>query len=256
MGMSLGIGLGLTHGRGGGANPVSILGSSLKAWWTADRPDLITLSGAQVTSWRDVVGAYDAVQAVSASRFVYDAASFNGAPSMALDGVDDEMTLAPVPAGIPTGATPSEAWAIVQQDALPGDTGPRYIASWGGVSGGLRRGPNRLPVTGVNRGRSLSGNGTSDLVAADTVVDFSTRHAIRSEQAATETRVSIDGGAVTAAAAALASTGTTRLRIGALTPNVASLFWKGHIRDFLITAPLTADQAMALWAWALPRRKR
>lgn len=232
-----------------------MLGASLLAWWTADRSDLITLSGAQVTSWRDVVGGYDAVQAVGASRFIYDAASFNGAPSMASDGIDDEMTLAPVPPGIPTGATPSEAWAIVQQDALPGDATPRYIASWGGVSGGLRRGPNRLPNLGVNRGRSLSGTGAGDVVATDLTVDFTGRHAIRSEQDVTDTRVSLDGGAITSTAMVLAATGTTRLRLGALTPNVPSLFWSGLIRDFLITAPLTADQVAAMWAWSLPRRR-
>jgi hypothetical protein len=53
------IGLALTINNmslfGGGISPVTILGESLLAWWTADRADLITLSGTQVTSWKDDV---------------------------------------------------------------------------------------------------------------------------------------------------------------------------------------------------------
>src|SRR5688500_3331977 len=82
-----------SKGVGVGVSPVTILGASLLAWWTADRADLITLSGSQVTSWKDVVAGYDVVQGVGGSRPLWSATSFNGAPSLTFDAIDDELTL-------------------------------------------------------------------------------------------------------------------------------------------------------------------
>jgi hypothetical protein len=39
------------------------LGTSLLAWWDAERTDLITQASGLVSSWKDAVGGYDAVQA-------------------------------------------------------------------------------------------------------------------------------------------------------------------------------------------------
>ena len=44
------------------------LGSDLFACWDAERSDLITHVGGAVSSWKDIVGGYDVVQAVGAAQ--------------------------------------------------------------------------------------------------------------------------------------------------------------------------------------------
>ena len=61
----------------------SDLGASLLAYWNADRSDLITLNTNKVTSWKDTVNAYDAVQGTDAARPTY------ANKSLTFDGTDD-----------------------------------------------------------------------------------------------------------------------------------------------------------------------
>jgi len=239
----------VTPVAGGGVSPITILGPSLLAWWTADRADLITLSSTAVTSWKDVVADYDAAQGLSAARPLYSATSFNGAPSVIFDSVDDELTLASQP--FPAGASPSEIWAIVQQDALAADATVRAIAGYGGAASTARRGIERA-VVASNLARATAGNGAAPVSATD-IVDFSGRHVVRGAFSAIDETIATNGGAPVSAAV-VPATGASRLRIGALSNSTPGNFWNGKIRDVLVTGPLTTDQAAALLAWALPRR--
>lgn len=239
--------------QGVGGSPVTILGASLLGWWTADRADLFTLSGAQVSAWRDVVAGYELSQAIGGSRPLFSATSFNGAPGVTLDGSDDELTLASTP--FPTGANPCEVWAIVQQDTAVGDATLRRLFSYGGNSANTRRTVNRALVGGVNRANITAGTGAAEPTTTNTNVDFSSRHMLRAQFTGTAIPVDVDGVAAAAPTAAVPATGTTRTRMGANTGDTALGFYQGIVRDLLVTLPLSTDVAAALQAWALPRRR-
>lgn len=251
-----GFGIPITYARSGTpistATPISILGLKVLAWWTADRADLITRSGSQMTSWKDAVAGYDCVQAVSGARPLWSATSFNGAPAATFDASDDEMTLTGVPGSFPTGAASGEIWGILQQDALPADGSARRLLSYGGVTNNDSRYATRTAVSGVNRGGITAGNGAAAIAAADVIVNYSSRHVQRSVVTGSQIRLSVDNGAMTADVACVPATGTTLVRLGASTSGIG--FWNGKIRDIIVTSILTTDEAAALMAWALPRR--
>jgi hypothetical protein len=257
MSTSLMMGLSLnsaTLGAGVGS-PVTILGASLLAWWTADRADLITLNGSAVTSWKDVVAGYDALQGVGASRPLYSATSFNAAPGLTFDGTDDELTCtsASLLAALPDGAEPGEIWSIVQQNALAADASTRHTATYGGGGVNVSRRLSRVVDTGVNRLLTQTGSGGAVTNATNPNVNFSSRHLVKGVFGATQTVARIDQ-AADATAAVVPATGASRLRLGANDVAVASGFLNGIMRDTLVTLPLSAAQITALNAWALPRR--
>lgn len=236
-------------GVGGGGWSPSILGSSLLAWWTADRADLVTVSGAAVTNWKDVRNAYDMAQSVSASRPTYSATGFNGFPGITFDGVDDCLEMASQPFG--TGAIDVEVWAIVQQDALVADTGDRMVFAFGADTVNPQARVQRQVLT-TNRAAARIGTGAANFNALS-AADFSGRALIRVRFTPTVTYVSQDNGAE-GSIAVVPGIGATRARIGAAASNFAGNFWQGKIRDILVTGPLSAGQAAAVNAWALPRR--
>lgn len=241
----------------GGPNPATILGDKLLAWWTADRLDLLTLSGSAVASWRDVKNRYDMVQAVSASRPVYSPTSFNGAPGLTFDGTDDEMTCtaAGFLAAMPTGAALGEMWGVAQQDEIAANTGVRILAGYGGDASTSRRAIERDVITGQNVPRNTAGTGGGTVSVGQTSVNLSTRHVIRGRWTATAVLVSADNGAE-ASQAAVPATSANRARIGAISNSSASNYWKGLVRDVvMLSGNLTGGEAAALYEWALPRRK-
>lgn len=256
MRLSLDMGMGslATMGSGSGWTPIS-LGSSLIAWWTADRADLMTLSGSQVSSWRDVVAGYNAVQAVSGSRPVYSAGSFNGAPGVTFDGLDDCLEIVPAPAAFPSGSAGGEMWAVVDQAAqTPSDTSSRRPFSYGNLSA-TRRTLRRAVSGGVSRGGFGAGNGTTETLTLDMDVEFTGRHLMRGVATATGAAVAIDGEPLPAETAGVPATTLERMRLGANPASGSgSDFWLGQLRDIIITGPLTGDEVVALTAWALPRR--
>ncbi len=219
------------------------LGAALLAWWSADRADLITLSGAQVTSWKDSVAAYDCVQAVAGSRPLYSLTSFNGAPGVSFDGVDDELTIASVP--FPSAGNASEVWGLVDQTRTAGgDATARCIASYGGDTAAFQRRALRTVTSAQNRVAGQCGNGATTVVA-DLAADFSGRHVARVIFGTAAVTAAMDGTLGTPGAV-VPNTGTSRFRIGALA-NVAatSIFW-GAYRDLIITGALTVQQASNL----------
>lgn len=222
-------------------------GTSLVALWDAERADKLTLSGANVTTWTDIVAGYAPTQAVTASKPTYSATGLNGRSVVTYDGSDDILLLASVP--FPTGANPCEMWALVNQAALVADTGTRTLATYGGVTGGTRRSLNRIVSSGVNRARVEVGNGTSGITAVDTTVDFSGIHVLRGQATGADAIMQVDGGATTSSAS-IPGTTTTQFTLGA--GNLAA-FFNGGINCFIVTLPLTAGQAAQLTAFLKAR---
>ncbi len=230
-------------------HPAGIAGGSLLAWWTADRPDLITTTGAGVSSWRDTVAGYNLVQGTDAARPVYSATSFNGSPSVTFDGTDDFLSMASQP--FPQGASPFEVWLVVQQDAAEADADTRRVFAFGGAS-------NQTAVS-IAKGATVSrpaftigtGGGTADANTGS--ANFDTRHVVRVVATGTVIRMFLDGVSTGADVAAIGAVGATLVRMG-VHPAADVAFWQGKVRDALVTGPLTANQASALEAWLLPRR--
>lgn len=219
------------------------LGASLLAWWDAERPDLITRDGGGlVSSWRDVVGGYNAVQATGTKQPIWSATSFNGRPGVTFDGVDDELTLATAPVSFPAGATPCEMWGLADQQSLPASAVTRAIASYGSTGGADSRSLCRTVTTGVNRAFTIA---TSN--GANNLVDFSGRHVERNIVTGTNVTCEVDGiaGPPTAVVPA---TVATRFRVGAQANPTAVTLWQGPISAVLITSILTAGQSTQLYA--------
>lgn len=234
--------------QGGGWSPLA-LGASLLAWWDAGRTDLITESGGAVSSWRDIVGGYNAVQATGSAKPVFSTTSFNGTPGLTFDATDDELTC--TDSGLLSqlgGATAYEMWALCDQQALPADSvGTRQIMSIGGDAGG-NRALQRIVSSGVNRARFAVAANTSVV----TTVDFSGRHVIRGVANGTNIQGHLDGTAGGSTAAVPASV-ATRLRIGSSSLAAAANFWNGGVAALLITGILSTAQAAQLQAY-LARR--
>jgi hypothetical protein len=247
---SFGLGESVVALKGASApfTPLS-LGASLLAWWNADRSDLISLSGSQVSSWRDVVAAYDLSQAVAGSMPLYSATSFNGHPGVTADGVDDELTLGGVP--LPSGSAPFEIWATVRQDALVADTTFRAFFAYGGTSGNTSVQLLRWVSGGQNAVLLQIGQGGSVVQPVQTTTDLSGYRYIRGRSGATGIVGidGVDGGSLASAQ----SISTTRTRMFANTANTAGNFGKCANRDVIVTAPLTAPQAAQMSAWCATR---
>jgi len=229
------------------------LGASLLAWWSADRVDLMTLSGSQVVTWLDIVAGYAVTQGVSGSRPTYSATSFNGSPSVTFDGTDDELTLGSVPGTFPTGGTAGEIWALVDQLNLGTDATNRGISGYGGDTNATQRRLLRETLSNNNRAACMVGNGASTATADVLTVDFSGRHVVRAVVGASSTVVTIDGTSGSGASVT-PSTGTSRVRLGAVPNTVAGAFFNGRIRDAIFTNALSADQAALLQTYLLNRR--
>jgi hypothetical protein len=219
------------------------LGALCLAWWTAD-----DLAPGSVASWKDRVLKYDAAQAVSGSQPVASLLSFGGLPGVTFDGTDDELTLASCP--FPTGASPSEIHALVDQSALVADTTSRQAFGYGGTSNATRRALLRRVSGGVNRYGADTGDNASAIATNDASVDFSGKRYVRAIFGAAATTVSIDL-STPVTGAVVPVTGSTRARFGASTANTAANFWNGVIRHVVVTSPLGADDAERMRRWML-----
>jgi hypothetical protein len=224
--------------------PAGVLGPALLGFWDAERIDRLTLAGSAVAGWADSVGGHAAAQATAGARPEWQAAGFAGRPGIVFDGVDDYLDLASVP--FPAGASPSEIWVLVRQDAATSGTGLRIAAAYGGASSNNRRAITRTVVSSVNRARTDCGNGSASIMATDAAVDLSGIHVMRGIFEAASVSVQVDGQAIGTPQAVAAATGTTRVRIGAATGS-ANNFWHGAINAVLVTGLLTNEQA----AWLL-----
>lgn len=217
------------------------------AWWDAEAASLIALSGGTATSIADLMYGYSAAQAFGSAKPAWSASSFNGRPGLTFDGTDDELTYAST-VGIPTGATPFEAWAVVDQNVAPADTTNNIIVGWGGNGAALRFDLYRTVVGGVNQAAVSVGNGTVNAVRTNTFVDFTGRHVVRAVVDGVNARVDVDGVA-SVASAVVPNLTPTRLRLGSLSNTAASAFWQGVLNAALITPLLSSGDVTRMYAY-------
>lgn len=221
------------------------LGASLLAWWDANRSDLITQSSNKVSSWLDIVGGYNVVQATDANRPVYSATSFNGYPGLTGNGTSQYLRLATVPAGIPTGANPSELWVLVDQTALVADATTRIAFGYGNLSSTYRT-VQRAVISGANRAQATIGSGAGSSNAANSSVDFSGRHVVRLIVSATASQPDVD--AIAGSSASIVP-GTASNFLTLFATPAAVNWWQGVIAAVLVTAPLSASEAVQMYAY-------
>jgi hypothetical protein len=227
----------------GGANfsPLD-LGAKLFAWWAPPVVgDNVTLSGSGIDSWTDEVGSYVLSQATGANQPTYSATGFNGAAGAEFDGSNGYLALAPVPAGIPTGAAASELWTCCRQDALAADTTGRALLSIGGTTGASRRQTLRQVVGGVNQLAVAAPGALSGGIG-----DLSGYHVVRGI-CSTSIQAEMDGAAGSATGSVTQATATTRIALG--TNSGLGSRWQGAIRQVLVTDLLTPDEAALLRAY-------
>mgnify|MGYP001275758443 CR=1 FL=1 len=227
-------------------NPINALGAALLGYWDAADASTITLNSDKVTSWKDKIAAYDAVQSTDSLRPIYSATSFGGSPGLTFDGVDDFLHLTPHP--FPINAVPSEMWALVSQDALVADGLVRYVVSMG-TSSTTHRSIVRAVGGGINYARGAAGSITSTYAAAD----FAGRSVVRNIIDGTNVQVELNG-VVAASAAAVPTTVNTRMRFGAFVNTSASNFFAGQLAAVLVTNRLTDAEAETLRNYLMSRR--
>lgn len=215
------------------------LGGKLIAWWAPPHGGNTTQGGGTISSWRDEVGGYDLSQAASGEQPAYSATGMAGLPCAVFDGASDFLTLAPVPASFPTSGA-GETWVSCSQDEPAASAGQRMVFGFGAQAGSNQRIVLRLTVSGVNRAQAIA----DGVNALNTSVDFTGAHLVRARYGAT-IQVDVDGVAG-ASAPITPTTANVRVRMGSDQMDTAGRFWKGAVRQVLVTAALTADEATAL----------
>lgn len=235
-------------------NPLR-LGSDLLAYWDARRTDLITISTG-VSSWKDITHGYAATQGTGSAQPTYSATSFGGDPGLTFDGVDDCLTStdAGLLAALPASASHCELWLLCQQDALVADGSQRHFLNYGNGNGNPSRAIVRIAQGGQNCAEGITGSGAASGVAINTTVNFSTRHALRWEVAASASQLTVDGTAPVSVSVT-PSTTASRLRLGANSAATAANFAQGVIAVAMVTLPLSDSKTAALQSWLMSRRR-
>lgn len=221
---------------------IGILGADLLALWDAQEAASLSLSGATVTEWRDLLHGYAAAPASTNERPSISYASFNGFNEIIADGSDDNLTFNAIP--FPSGASPSELWAAVSQSALAADATSRVAMMYGGSSTTTGRLLRRVVSAGANRGGAQIGNGSATTAITGST-DLSARHVLNVQVGAT-TSTFVQDGAATGPTAVTPNTSTTRLRFFATTATTPGAFWQGGMSLALITNALSAEKRAAL----------
>lgn len=248
MRLGLGVALGRNAAYAHAPDIPGVLGPSLLAMWDAERVDTLTLSGANVVTWRDRVLGLAPTQPLGASRPIWSANSFNGRPGVIFDGADDYLEGGAV--GLPVAANASELWMLVDQAAPASDlTTARPALEYGGATAPTRRGLRRALDLSTSQSRAAATVNSS--VNRNTAVLFEGRKVVRVKFGASSTTVSIDG--VEQSFTVTPTTEATILRIGAIAAGSATAFWMGAINLALMTLPLSNEQA--LWVGNLLKQR-
>lgn len=233
-------------------DPIAALGSDLIEYWDASRADTLgvttdaTYTNA-VNSWTGLILGSNMANSTPGLKPIYEPTGMNGRPCIKFDGSAQYLTCTDsgLLAALPSGATASEMWMLLTQEALAADTTERYAGGWAGSSVITGRTISRIVTSSVNRARGRTGIGASATSANDTVVDFSDTHVVRVINGATVLGLEVDGGTKTTIAA-VPSTTNTRFRAGAIPAAAASNYWQGRIAAILVTKSLTDEKATAL----------
>lgn len=206
--------------------------------------DSLTLAGASVTGWSDLVTGCVVAPPSAAARPSWSATSLAGRPGVSFDGVDDWL-LAPA-APVPGGGNGCELWVVVRQDSLPADATDRYLFSLGDSSSVNRQvRVARTVVGGINRAAARVGDGTTNELVVTSARDFSRAHVVRA-CFGPGTRVSIDGEAAAAVGRGPANTGTS-VAIGATVAGSSPI--NGVINAALVTLALGNVDAARLLSY-------
>jgi hypothetical protein len=216
-------------------DPIARLGSSVYAYFDAERPESLSLSGSNVTSWRDLKNGLVVNQSTSGSKPIYTASAFNGRPGITFDGTDDHL-ISNGTGGIPTGAAPLEMWVLADNKADANDSTARRTIAWGSTSN------NDSMMNFVSQAKFTTSAGTgSATVGSQPVGSSFGRHVMRGRASGTLITSYIDNVTGPTWNAVPAITGT-KLAIGAMPVPSVFAYFLGSISAIIITAPLsTAD---------------
>lgn len=246
----LGLSLSMWNAAMGGSGPApwtpTDLGASLLDMWDAEEAGTLSLSGAAVTAWASVKNGYSAAQGTGAARPIYSATSFNSRPGLTFDGSDDVLIYAAQP--FPSGATPSEIWALIDVTTAGATTGSKYAVSYGGSDNTTARALRRSSTGGVNKAAAV----VDAVPSVEHPADAAGRHVWRAIFEATRHRIDIDGveGTWTTETP---GTGATRVVLGALQTGAAT-FFQGVIPFVAFTDRITDAETATLFTNYLKAR--
>jgi len=222
------------------------LGAKLIAWWDAENAISLDLAGTAVNSWTDCKGGVVLSQSDTSRKPTLLPNAFNGRACLGFDGSVDSIGSGAVPSHFPVGSSPSEFWALVDQNLDTTQPTARRIIAYGGGDNNTGRFLTRNPVSGGNAVSMFVGIG-ANVIAAQSGPGFTGVHVVRGITPiapATAFTASLDG--VPGAAANIAfpmATGTDGgIRIGSSTNGGIGL-WSGSMNSVLITLPLSIDEA-------------
>jgi hypothetical protein len=234
-------------------DPVASLGDDLIEMWDASRSDTVfALTDATYTnavhSWKGLVTGANLAQSTPNLKPKYDPTGLSGTPCITFNGTTNwlKCTDSGLMALLPTGTDPCEIWALCSQDADPSDATTRHVAGYANTSLANGRSISRIPVTGVNRGRTYMGTGASAGVATDTHVDLSGVHVLRGILGTTQTSVQVDGEALGTTSVTPATGTPAFFMVGSIPALAAANWWQGKISVIVVTKPLSSDKATAL----------
>ncbi|MBA4165522.1 MAG: hypothetical protein C0510_13000 [Erythrobacter sp.] len=226
----------------GASNPFnpSDLGAKLLAWWDVEDAASLTLSGSQISGWRDKVTSTNLAQAIGGSRPIYQATGFNGRPAAFFDGIDDMLEIASV--FLPTVAAHAEVYALVDVPLGSADATARNTFAWGNTSAGSAgaRQLRRSVVSGVSRCAALIGTGTATTTVTLSTAAFEGRKLGELITSPTTSTVTVGGS--TTSAAIVPNTQTSRTRIGASVTTSPNTFWLGTMNSIIVTSALTTTE--------------
>lgn len=252
MSLSLGYGLYLGYRTGGRAFNPDDLGGALVGWFDAEDASTLNLTGNLVNSITDKRSGLTPSQGVTASKPLFDPAGLNGRPAISGDGMDDGLAvIATLP--YPTGAAPSEIWALVSVPSNPTELKVAFAYGSDSVNSSRRVGVN---ITG-SAGRAQVQTGTGSAVIqpfGPTRTPFTGAHVLRSVHGATESSA-YDNGETNSAVAGVPATINNRMRI--FTGNGTTNFFVGAINSIYIIDPThpnwTPENQAALLAYLKQR---
>jgi hypothetical protein len=227
--------------------PVSTL-----AWWRADDPDMMTLSGGKVTQWFDQINGYAMVQGTDARRPVFSATSFNGSPGITFSSSAQtwlEMASSPWP------VNDAQSMVFVVCDQLtPASTATvKTIFAYGNTAFTQRK-VQRLVRGGANRAAADVGNTFSTYPIYEGTQNFSGRQAVTAFFGDANSTVAL--GKEFAGVNSLAMrTSAGRTRIGADALAVPTEFCDCIIRDVVVVDSfyIQPGEFDAFITWAIAR---
>lgn len=217
------------------------LGTKLLAWWDVEEASTLTLSGNQITEWRDKVTGTGLVQGVGGSRPVYNATAFNGRPAAVFDGIDDYLSIASV--FLPTGTDDCEIRQLTDPPTGAADTVTRISFSYGdgSAASGDRR-MRRQVVSGVSRHSPVFG---LSLTATDTEYAGPCMTYMGCFDGTLQ-EVKLGQGGQLFTQAVTASTMTARTIIGSRSNVTPGNYWLGPLNSIIVTSELTAGERTQL----------